>query len=72
MGEMVKGSVIFQGTDRILHFSHRLVVLASLTIVRPPSELFLPMSSKRPVYVKRVAGFILNKDVLSEESVQRT
>lgn len=24
MGEMVKGSVIFQGTDRILHSSHRL------------------------------------------------
>lgn len=33
MGEMVKGSVIFQGTDRILHFSHRLCVICCLTFI---------------------------------------
>ncbi|KAI3351814.1 hypothetical protein L3Q82_020647 [Scortum barcoo] len=39
MGEMVKGSVIFQGTDRILHHSHR--PCATSSIVRSPSNLHL-------------------------------
>lgn len=38
MGEMVKGSVIFQGTDRILHFSHRLCA-AFYPAFHPPSKL---------------------------------
>lgn len=36
MGEMVKGSVIFQGTDRILHRSHHLCPSSSIITAPPP------------------------------------
>lgn len=45
MGEMVKGSVIFQGTDRILYRSHRLRATHPISsIFHPPSSL--PFISK--------------------------